>query len=104
MSESNFSVQLIEREIEFENVDPLFAENAEKPVLGHIGNQGVDLVHRQVARLRDARDLEIGGGLGNGRNGKVDEIGHADLPVSILVGKFRAQLCAREGQDIKNLA
>jgi|HubBroStandDraft_6_1064221.scaffolds.fasta_scaffold516077_2 hypothetical protein len=34
MQESNFSVQLIEREIEFENIDPFFAENAEKPVLG----------------------------------------------------------------------
>jgi hypothetical protein len=35
MQESNFSVQLIEREIEFENIDPFFAENAEKPVLGY---------------------------------------------------------------------
>jgi hypothetical protein len=34
MQESNFSVQLIEREIELENIDPFFAENAEKPVLG----------------------------------------------------------------------
>ena len=30
MRESN----LIEREIELENIDPFFAENAEKPVLG----------------------------------------------------------------------
>ena len=27
-------MQLIEREIEFENIDPFFVENAEKPVLG----------------------------------------------------------------------
>src|SRR5271169_163507 len=37
----------------------------------------------------------LGGGLGIGRNGKVDEIGHADLPVSNLVREFRAQLCPR---------
>jgi hypothetical protein len=31
-----------------------------------------------------------GGRLGIGRNGKVDEIGHADLPVSKLVRGSRA--------------
>src|ERR1700730_4715312 len=46
--ESSFSVQLIEREIELEDIDPLLAENAEKAVLGHVGDQGLDLILRQV--------------------------------------------------------
>jgi hypothetical protein len=35
----------------------------------------------------------LGGRLGIGRNGKVDEIGHANLHVSDLVKESRAQLC-----------
>jgi hypothetical protein len=32
-------VQLVEREVELEHVDPLLAEDAEKAVLGHISDQ-----------------------------------------------------------------
>ena len=39
----------IERQIEVEDVDAFFAEDAEKPVLGHLGDQGL---HLSVARLR----------------------------------------------------
>jgi hypothetical protein len=39
----------------------------------------------------------LGGRLGIGRNGKVDEIGHTNLHVTDLVKEFRAQPCrARE--------
>ena len=41
-------MQLIEREIEFEHIDPLFAEDAEKPVLGHVGDQGAHFVLREL--------------------------------------------------------
>jgi len=37
---------LIEREVELEYVDALLAENAEKPVLGHIGDKGAYLLGR----------------------------------------------------------
>ena len=58
-------VQLVEREIELEHVDPLLAEDAEKPVLGHVGDQRAHFVLREVARLRHSRHLELGGGRGD---------------------------------------
>ena len=45
--------------VELENIDPLLAEDAEKPVLGHVGNQGLDLVHRKVAREGEAQTQGI---------------------------------------------
>ena len=74
-------------------------------------DRDLGLIARYLADPRSAghaalnfETQSLGGGLGIGRNGKVDEIGHADLPVSNLVRGFRAQLCARKGRDIKNLA
>src|SRR5256885_7707980 len=52
----------IERQIELEDVDALLAENAEKPVLGHVGDQGLYLGLWEVARLCHSRHLELGGG------------------------------------------
>ena len=80
MQESNFSVQLIEREIEFENIDPFFAENAEKPVLGRSAvtpfravaltlsnvqrlSRGLLLHVRKEARCRELADERLFGRL-----------------------------------------
>jgi len=46
--------------IELEDTDPRLAEDAEKPVLGHLGDKGADLVGRQFARLGYPRHLEFG--------------------------------------------
>src|SRR5271166_5432043 len=68
-SRISFSVHLIECEIELEHVDPLLAEDAEKSVLGRLGDEGADLIRRQVASLCHPRHLELGGG---GRNVRIE--------------------------------
>ena len=61
-------------------------------------DRDLGLIARYLANSRSAghaalnfETQSLGGGLGICRNGKVDEIGHADLPVSDLVREFRAQ-------------
>ena len=47
-------MQLVEREVEFEYVDPLFAEDAQQPVLRLFGDDLRNLSGGQVAPLRPA--------------------------------------------------
>ena len=51
--------ELIEREVELEHVDARFAEDAKQAALGVIADQLAQLVLGQVARLGDARQLEL---------------------------------------------
>ena len=51
--------QVVERQVEVEDVDPGFAEDAQLAGRRLLGDELSDLVFRQVAGLGDARDLEV---------------------------------------------
>ena len=51
----------IQGKIERKHIDARLAENSESAALDVIRDEPADVIFRQVARLRNARHLEIGG-------------------------------------------